>query len=158
MSVEVRMEGRIRKSAAVIDKGTAASPSKGGTTLAAWIIDPPGCGQACTVPRSVDGDPAPGTIAMQPCPARTPCKWTFENTGSEPRHFAFRFQAATGGDRLEPQPLESSTVPTGPCVFVAWANLSRPEETSLEGAERTTLLVNVQSAEGACDPARLKWN
>jgi hypothetical protein len=158
MNVEVRLEGKILKSAAIIDKDGVVSPKKSGAKLAAWIINPPGCGPECEIPRSLDGDRGAGTIAMQPCAARTACQWTLENTGSEARHFAFRFEhAPASGSKLEPQALESSVVPTGPCVFVAWA-IDPWNESTPEGAERSTVLVNVQNTQGACDPASVKWN
>ncbi len=158
MNVEVRLEGKILKSAAIIDKDAAVSPKKSGAKVAAWIISPPGCGQQCEIPRSLDGDRGAGTIAVQPCAARTACQWTLENTASEARHFAFRFEHAPApGSKLEPQPLESSVVPTGPCVFVAWA-IDPWSESTPEGAERSTFLVNVQNTQGACDAASVKWN
>jgi hypothetical protein len=158
MAVEVRLEGKIPKSATIVDKDAAISPKKRGAKIAAWIINPPGCGQECQIPRSLDGDPEAGTIVMQPCAARTACPWTFENTGSEARRFAFRFEHSPApGSRLEPQALESSVVPTGPCVFVAWAIDPRGESTP-EGAERSTVLLNVQNTQGACEAASLKWN
>jgi hypothetical protein len=158
MNVEVRLEGRILKSAAIIDQDAVVAPKKSGAKVAVWIINPPGCGQECEIARSVDGDRGAGTIGMQPCAARTACQWTFENTGSEARRFAFRFEhAPTPGSRLEPQALESSVVPTGPCVFVAWA-IDPWNESTPEGAERTTFLVNVQNTQGVCDPASVKWN
>jgi hypothetical protein len=158
MNVEVRLEGKILKSATIIDKDAVVSPKKSGAKVAAWIINPPGCGPECEIPRSLDGDRGAGTIAMQPCAARTACQWTLENTGSAARHFAFRFEHAPApGSKLEPQALESSVVPTGPCVFVAWA-IDPWSESTPEGAERSTFLVNVQNTQGVCDPASVKWN
>jgi hypothetical protein len=42
-------------------------------------------------------------------------------------------------------------------VFVAWA-IDPWSESTPEGAERSTFLVNVQNTQGVCDAASVKWN